>query len=49
MLPCVMKGECADRAMEQYNAVSQEGQVLVVLQYARVVQISEGLGLEIIF
>ena len=43
MLHCVMKGECADRAMEQYNALELDGQVLVVLQYVRVVQISEGL------
>lgn len=37
-----MKGECADRAMDQYSAVSGEDQVLVVLQYARVVEVSEG-------
>lgn len=43
MLPCVLKGDCADRAMEQYKALKCEGQVLVVLQYARVVEISEGI------
>lgn len=43
MLSCVMKGECAESAMEQYNAMKCDGQVLVVLQYARVVEISEGL------
>ena len=43
MLPCVLKGESAEVAMEQYKALKCEGQVLVVLQYARVVQISEGV------
>ena len=43
VLPCVMKGECADRVMELYKALSREGQVLVVLQYARVVENPTGL------
>ena len=43
MLPCVLKGESAEVAMEQYKALNCDGQVLVVIQYARVVQVSEGV------
>lgn len=42
VLACVLKGGAADLAMELYNVVSPHGQVLVVLQYVRVVHNQSG-------
>ena len=36
-MACVMKGVCAETTMAQYKAVSHDGQVFVVIQYARII------------
>lgn len=48
LLSCVMKGDCADRAMELYNALELRD-VFVVVQLARVFDNPEGLLIILVY